>query len=286
MQWRGGRQSSNVDDRRGRRVPGGAKGLGLIGIVLALGLAWMSGDPSALLSALLGGGGVSSAQVSDAGPASAQEEELRDFVATVLASTEDVWREQLAKNGSAYRDPTLVLFRGAVESACGQQSSAVGPFYCPGDEQVYLDLGFFDELRAELGAPGDFAQAYVIAHEVGHHVQNLLGTSEQVRAAQARSSDAESNELSVRLELQADFYAGLWAHHAQSAKLLLEQGDLEEAFNAAQKIGDDNLQRRFQGHVVPESFTHGSSAQRMRWFKKGLESGDLAAGNTFGAGSL
>ena len=286
MQWRGGRQSSNVDDRRGRRVPGRAKGLGLLGIVLAAGLAWMSGDPSALLEALLGGGGVSSAQESDTRPAAPQEEELKAFVATVLASTEDVWREQLAKNGSAYRDPTLVLFRGAVESACGQQSSAVGPFYCPGDEQVYLDLGFFDELRAELGAPGDFAQAYVIAHEVGHHVQNILGTSEQVRAAQARASDAERNELSVRLELQADFYAGLWAHHAQNAQLLLEKGDLEEAFNAARKIGDDNLQRRFQGHVVPETFTHGSSAQRVRWFKKGLESGDLAAGNTFGAGSL
>jgi len=286
MQWRGGRQSGNIDDRRGRRLPGGAKGLGLVGLVLAVGLAWMSGDPGALLDALLGGGGVGSAQVSDSRPTSPQEQELAAFVATVLASTEDVWREQLAKNGSAYREPTLVLFRGAVESACGQQSSAVGPFYCPGDEQVYLDLGFFDELRAELGAPGDFAQAYVIAHEVGHHVQNILGTSEQVRAAQARSSDAESNELSVRLELQADFYAGMWAHHAQSAQLLLEQGDLEEALNAARKIGDDNLQRRSQGHVVPESFTHGSSEQRVRWFKKGLESGELAAGNTFGAGSL
>ena len=286
MDWRGGRQSQNIDDRRGRRVPGGMKGVGLVGVVLALAVAWMSGDPSALLRALLGGVEANAGQVSDTRPASPEEAELAAFVATILASTEDVWREQLPKYGKAYRDPTLVLFRGAVESACGQQSSAVGPFYCPGDQQVYLDLGFFDELRAKLGAPGDFAQAYVIAHEVGHHVQNLLGTSDQVRAAQARAGEAQSNELSVRMELQADFFAGVWAHHAERARKLLEAGDLEEALNAAKQIGDDNLQRRFQGHVVPESFTHGSSAQRARWFKKGLETGDVAQGNTFGTSDL
>jgi predicted metalloprotease len=204
----------------------------------------------------------------------------------VLAETEDVWRELFAQHGQTYQDPKLVLFDYEVNSACGFASSAVGPFYCPGDGKLYLDLSFFDELSRRFGAPGDFAQAYVIAHEVGHHVQNLLGVSDQVSAAQQRLSQGESNALSVRLELQADFYAGVWAHHAQRRNELLEPGDLEEALDAASAIGDDRLQREGQGRVVPDSFTHGTSQQRVAWFKKGYESGRMEDGDTFEAKDL
>ncbi|HUR27984.1 MAG TPA: neutral zinc metallopeptidase [Planctomycetota bacterium] len=283
MEWRGGRQSTHVDDRRMRRIPGGGRGLGVIGILMALVVAWMTGDPRALIGALTGG---SPAVASDTSPPSAAEEEVADFMRTVLASTEDVWKTELLKYGATYREPTLVLFREAVESACGMQGAAVGPFYCPNDEQLYLDLSFFEELERKLGAPGDFAQAYVIAHEVGHHLQHILGTDREVRAAQERGGEASANELSVRLELQADFYAGVWAHFADRSGTKIERGDVEEALNAAAQIGDDNLQRRGQGRIVPESFTHGTSAQRVRWFKRGLESGDLRQGDTFAAGSL
>jgi predicted metalloprotease len=271
-----------VDDRRRLGVPGG-KGLGLIGILVALVVAWMTGDPRALFGAI---SGAANGPVSDTSPPSAEEEEVANFMRSVLASTEDVWKEQLPRYGTSYREPTLVLFREAVESACGMQGAATGPFYCPRDEQLYLDLSFFDEMERKLGAPGDFAQAYVIAHEVGHHVQRLLGIENEVRTAQQRASEVEANDLSVRMELQADFLAGMWAHHADRMADVIEPGDAEEALNAATQIGDDTLQRRSRGRVVPESFTHGTSAQRVRWFKRGLETGDLRQGDTFSAHDL
>jgi predicted metalloprotease len=209
-----------------------------------------------------------------------EEEELKQFTRVVLASTEDVWTNVFRQNGANYRKPTLVLFTDQVGSACGQASAAVGPFYCPGDEKLYLDFAFFRDLQTRFRAPGDFAQAYVIAHEVGHHVQRLMGTMDRVNAAQGRSSEAMANDLSVRLELQADFLAGVWAHYAQQ-KGLLEQGDVEEALGAASAVGDDRLQRETQGYVVPDSFTHGSSEQRIRWFRRGLETGDIRQGDTF-----
>jgi hypothetical protein len=219
-------------------------------------------------------------------PGSAGEETMKDFVVAVLGETEDVWRDVFARSGKTYREPKLVLFSGMVESACGNAESAVGPFYCPGDEKVYLDMSFFRDLSQRLGAPGDFAQAYVIAHEIGHHVQDLLGISGQVERMRQRLSESEYNKLSVRLELQADFFAGVWAHHAQQRMSILEAGDLEEALNAASSIGDDRLQRRSQGYVVPDAFTHGTSEQRVRWFKRGYETGDMAQGDTFNAEQL
>jgi predicted metalloprotease len=210
-----------------------------------------------------------------------QDDEMKEFVSVVLADTEDVWNEQFRRQGAEYREPTLVLFTGQVQSACGYASAAVGPFYCPGDEKVYIDLAFYDELQRRFNAPGDFAQAYVIAHEVGHHVQNLMGTSDRVHRARSRVSEEEFNELSVRLELQADFYAGVWAHHANRTRQIIEPGDLEEAIRAASAIGDDRLQMQQQGYVVPDSFTHGTSEQRVRWFRKGYESGDVSEGDTF-----
>ena len=285
MRWQGSRESSNVEDRR-RMSPGVAVGGGvgtLVIIVLAL---LLGGDPQALLSQL--GQSSPSIQVNGGGgaPPSAADEEMAAFTKTVLGSTEDVWGPLFASNGRRYEQPTLVLFTGTVTSACGRATAAVGPFYCPGDGKVYLDLGFFQELDRKFGAPGDFAQAYVIAHEVGHHVQNLLGISEQVDAKRGRISETEMNALSVRLELQADFFAGVWAHHAQKQKKWLDPGDLEEALNAATAIGDDTLQRQGRGYVVPDSFTHGTSAQRLRWFKKGFDTGDMAQGNTFTATEL
>jgi predicted metalloprotease len=211
---------------------------------------------------------------------------MKDFVAAVLGETEDVWRDVFARNGKVYREPKLVLFRGMAQSACGTAESAVGPFYCPGDEKVYLDMSFFRDLSQSIGAPGDFAQAYVIAHEIGHHVQDLLGINARVAAMQRRLGEDRANELSVRLELQADFLAGVWAHHAQERMSILEAGDLEEALNAASSIGDDRLQRRSQGYVVPDAFTHGTSEQRMRWFRLGYETGDIARGDTFAAENL
>jgi predicted metalloprotease len=269
MRWKGRRQSSNVEDRRsstGRRVAVGG-GLGTLVILVIVTL--LGGDPGMLVQSAPG--------PARAAEPSAGEEELRAMVGVVLAETEDVWRGLL---GPGYREPTLVLFRDQVESACGIAGAATGPFYCPPDENVYIDLAFFDELHARFGAPGDFAQAYVIAHEVGHHVQNLQGTLEEVRRLQERMDETEANRLSVALELQADFYAGVWAHHAARTDLL-EPGDVEEALEAASAIGDDRLQRRERGHVVPESFTHGTSEQRRTWFRRGLESGDPARGDTF-----
>ncbi len=283
MLWKGRRESSNVDDRRG--LSGGKMivGGGLGGIVLLVLTLLLGGDPSQVLEQLPSGAPNPGTQTSR--PTNPQEEELRKFVGVVLAETEDVWNDIFRQNRSQYREPTLVLFSDQVQSACGRAGAAVGPFYCPADEKVYIDLSFFRELHTRFGAPGDFAQAYVIAHEVGHHIQQLLGTSDRVNAMRARMSEAQGNQLSVRLELQADFLAGVWAHHAQK-RGLLEAGDVEEALNAASAIGDDRLQRQTQGYVVPDSFTHGSSEQRIRWFRKGLETGDIRQGDTFNAGAL
>jgi predicted metalloprotease len=275
MRWQGGRQSENVEDRRGMRGPvmvgGGLGTLALVVIVMLLG-----GDPMAVLQQLPQGG--QPGQLDPGGqidPEKDPDRERKEFVATILADTEDVWRTQFMKLGRRYEDPTLVLFSGAVDSACGQASAAVGPFYCPADSKVYLDMSFFRELQVKFHAPGDFAQAYVVAHEVGHHVQNLLGYSDKVQAARQRASKVEGNELSVRLELQADYLAGVWAHHANRSRRFLESGDVESALNAATAIGDDKLQKQSQGYVVPDSFTHGSSAQRVRWFSRGLKTGSF-----------
>lgn len=283
MRWRGERESTNVEDQRGSRR-GLAVGGG-IGTVIILAIALLFGaDPRALLEQLQGGGTTAPA-TSSSRPTNPAEEELKRFSSVVLASTEDVWKDIFQREGLQYREPKLRLFTDQVSSACGQASSAVGPFYCPGDERVYLDLSFFNELKNRFGAPGDFAQAYVIAHEVGHHVQKLLGTSDKVDAMRGRLSEKEMNQLSVRLELQADFYAGVWAYYAQK-KGLLEVGDVEEALRAATAIGDDRLQRQSQGYVVPDSFTHGTSEQRVRWFRKGLETGDIRQGDTFNTRNL
>lgn len=282
MQWKGMRQSSNVDDRRGSGGGGMAIGGGIGGLVIALLVYLLGGDPGTIDQI-----NPPSSQRSPAGASATnpEEEELRQFVGAVLGSTEDVWRAEFQKLGQSYVDPTLVLFTGQVQSACGGGSAAMGPFYCPADQKLYIDLSFYRALRQQLGAPGDFAQAYVVAHEVGHHIQQLLGISDQVQRQMQRSSKVAANELSVRLELQADFLAGVWAHHAQKAGVL-DVGDIEEAMNAASAIGDDKLQAEAQGRVVPESFTHGTSAQRARWFRKGLETGDIRQGDTFSATSL
>lgn len=282
MRWREGRQSENVEDRRGMGRGGMAIGGGLGGIVVLVIALLLGADPRQLLEQLPSDGQAPATQSSR--PINPEEEELRQFVGAVLADTEDVWNETFRQLGRQYREPTLVLFTDQVQSACGVAGAAVGPFYCPGDEKLYIDLSFYRELKARFQAPGDFAQAYVIAHEVGHHVQHLLGTMDQVNSARQRS-EAEANQLSVRLELQADFLAGFWAHYAQK-RGKLEQGDVEEALGAASAIGDDRLQRESQGYVVPDSFTHGSSEQRIRWFRKGLETGDIRQSDTFNTRSL
>ncbi|MEP6742802.1 MAG: neutral zinc metallopeptidase, partial [bacterium] len=266
MLWRGQRESENVEDRRGMSRGGMAIGGGLGGIVLLVVALLLGADPRQLLQQSPSTDQSGDTQTSR--PVDPQQEELKHFSATVLASTEDVWTDIFRQNGSQYRKPTLVLFTNEVDSACGLADVAVGPFYCPGDQKLYLDLAFFDELQRRFRAPGDFAQAYVIAHEVGHHVQRMLGTMDRVDALRSRMSEAEANQLSVRLELQADFFAGVWAHYAQQ-KGLVEQGDVEEALNAASAVGDDRLQKEGQGYVVPDSFTHGTSEQRIRWFRKG-----------------
>jgi predicted metalloprotease len=272
MRWRGRRGSGNVEDRRGMGGRGVAVGGGGIGIVILLVVVLLTGgDPTAILGS--GGGG---------GEFTQQQEEAAQFASVVLADTEEVWGAQFREMGRTYQEPSMVLYTGYVQSACGGASSQVGPFYCPADGKVYIDLSFFDELSRQYGAPGDFAAAYVIAHEVGHHVQNLLGISDAVHSRQQRVSQREANELSVRMELQADFLAGVWAHYAQRSLNVLEPGDLEEALRAANAIGDDTLQKEGQGYVVPDSFTHGTSAQRKRWFKLGFDSGDLSRGDTFG----
>lgn len=287
MKWEGHRQSDRVDDLRGtegggRRV--GGRGLGLGGIVIALLAAWAFGLNPMTVLGLLDGGGPPVATRPAPGPV-AQDEATR-FTRTVLADTEDVWGAYFRQAGQPYEPPRLTLFRDATPTECGQGESAMGPFYCPADQRVYIDLGFFDTLRNQLGAPGDFAQAYVIAHEVGHHLQQQLGISAKVQQARQRVSAARGNALSVRLELQADCFAGVWAHHSQAGKGWLDAADLQEALNAASRIGDDVLQRRAQGRVVPESFTHGSAAQRQRWFQTGLQSGRIEACDTFGARDL
>lgn len=266
MLWRGQRQSENIEDRRGMSRGGMAIGGGLGGIVVLIIALLLGADPRQLLEQTRVDGPASGTQTSRS--TNPQEEELKQFSATVLASTEDVWADIFRQEGKSYRKPTLVLFTEQVRSACGMAGAAVGPFYCPGDEKLYLDLSFFNELQTRFRAPGDFAQAYVIAHEVGHHVQNLLGTMEKVDAARGRMSEEAANQLSVRLELQADFLAGVWAHYARQ-KGILEPGDIEEALGAASAVGDDRLQREGQGYVIPDSFTHGTSEQRSRWFRKG-----------------
>lgn len=283
MRWQGRKGSSNVEDRRGGRGRRVGTGFGL-GTILIIVIALIFGEnPLQLLQQVQSGPGQATTQGTSAPP----KDELGQFVSVVLQDTEDVWnklfREQLGRD---YREPTLVLFDGMVRSACGNASSATGPFYCPADEKLYIDLSFYRELRDRFQAPGDFAMAYVVAHEVAHHVQNLLGITGEVSAQRRRISQTEYNKLSVRLELQADFLAGVWAHHAQRMKNILEEGDVEEALRAANAIGDDRLQKQSRGYVVPESFTHGTSAQRMRWFSKGLETGDLGQGDTFSANPL
>jgi predicted metalloprotease len=277
MRWEGRRQSDNVEDRRGRGGGGGmALGGGLGTLVLLLVVWFLGGDPSQLLQQT----GAPAGQGIEA-PSSPEEERAVAFVSTVLADTEDIWQKEFQRMGRTYEKPQLVIFRNSVQSGCGFAGAQMGPFYCPADRKVYIDLSFFDELEQRFGAPGDFARAYVIAHEVGHHVQNLLGISARVQQQRQRVSEREANQLSVRLELQADFLAGMWARKGQQEFDFLEEGDLEEALNAANKIGDDTLQRQAQGQVVPDSFTHGSSAQRMRWFKKGLQSDRFDPNNTF-----
>lgn len=283
MRWTGGRRSDNVEDQRGSGVRTGAIGGGL-GILLIVVLGLLTGaDPLSMLSAI--------AEQSSAGSTSpvvltAAENQSADFVAVVLADTEDTWQTVFAKKGMVYREPRLVLFKGSVESACGSAQSAMGPFYCPSDEKVYIDLDFYNELKDQYGAPGDFAQAYVIAHEVGHHVQNLDGTSAEVQRLESRSDKVTANKYSVMLELQADCYAGVWAKQTENTRHFLEAGDIEEAMNAASKIGDDNLQKQAQGYAVPDSFTHGTSAQRMKWFNAGFSGGDMESCDTFNAAVL
>ena len=306
MRWENGRRSDNVEDRRGQSPARGAIGAAplllrflpamirsktgriilVVGVLVIFGGRMLGID---VLSLFLGGaggvagGGGSPQQTREF---SQQEQQLAEFVSVVLADTEDTWKQIFQQRGSVYREPTLVLFSGRVNSACGMATSAVGPFYCPGDQQVYIDLAFFHDLKVRHGAPGDFAQAYVLAHEVGHHVQTLMGISEQVQAAGRGKSKAQVNALSVRQELQADCFAGLWGNAANSQRQLLDPGDLEEALQAATAIGDDRLQREAGGQVVPDSFTHGSSSQRVKWFRRGFKSGDLAACDTFAAETL
>jgi len=299
MKWKGRRQSSNIDDRRGQGGPrqglGGFSpsllvpivrllfskvGLFIVGAFLLISLL-LGKNPLSIISQFLSGGGSVSTQSAPYKP-TAKDKELAEFSATILANTEDVWNK-LLKN---YREPTLVLFTGSVSSACGSASSATGPFYCPGDEKLYIDLSFFDDMERRLNAPGDFAQAYVIAHEVGHHIQKIMGITDKMNRLRGQVSQTEYNRYSVMLELQADFLAGVWAHHSQDMTRMMETGDLEEAMNAANAIGDDRLQKQSSGRVVPDSFTHGTSVQRMRWFKKGFDTGDLSQGDTFSASSL
>jgi predicted metalloprotease len=277
MQWFGRGESDNVEDRRGGGGRGIAIGGGILGLIGAVIYMFTGINPSQLLNQA---GGDQQQQTEQQDP-NAPEDNGKKFVRVVLKDTEDIWGKLFADMGRQYQDPKLVLFTDYVQSACGNASSATGPFYCPGDAKVYIDLSFYDELKTRFGAGGDFANAYVIAHEVGHHIQNLLGVSAKMDQARGRMSEREYNKLSVKLELQADFYAGVWAHYEQSVKKVINETDIEEALNAASAIGDDRLQKQSQGHVEPDSFTHGTSAQRVYWFKKGYETGDVKQGNTF-----
>lgn len=299
MKWKNRRQSSNIEDRRGQQNP--KQGLGklnplligqlikilfsktgviIVGVFLAF--SFLTGNnPLSIINSFFSGD-YSSSQTSAGYKSTKTEDEMVEFSSTILADTEDVWNKLL----NNYREPTLVLFTNSVNSACGNTSSASGPFYCPGDEKLYLDLSFFDEMATKLNAPGDFAQAYVIAHEVGHHIQKIMGTTNKINKLRGKISQTEFNKYSVRLELQADFLAGVWAHHSEKMSKMMETGDLNEALNAANAIGDDRLQKSATGRVVPDSFTHGTSEQRMRWFKKGFDTGDLSNGDTFNTNSL
>jgi len=281
MLWRGRRGSSNVDDRRGISGGGMAAGGGIIGVIIYLLYTFLggSGDAPPVPPTLPG------AQTEMTTEEKAADDERAEFVKVVLAETEDVWSKLFSEQGKDYPEPTLVLFRDAVQSACGSASAAMGPFYCPTDGKLYIDLSFYEDLQKKLNAPGDFAMAYVVAHEVGHHIQNLNGTADKVSRLRQQVSETEYNRYSVKMELQADFLAGIWAHHAQQKKIL-EAGDIEEALNAANAIGDDRLQKRSQGYIVPDAFTHGSSEQRMYWFKKGYQTGDLSQGDTFNSTDL
>lgn len=281
MLWKGRRQSTNVDDRRGISGGGIAAGGGIVGVIIYLLYTFLgggSGDPSALPQLMPGQQRELTAEEKQA------DEERAEFVKVVFADTEDVWNKLLGDQ--EYQEPTLVLFRDGVQSACGSASSAMGPFYCPGDHKVYIDLSFYQDLQTRFKAPGDFAMAYVVAHEVGHHIQSLTGVSAESARLRQRMNETEYNRHSVKVELQADFLAGVWAHHAQKMKGILESGDIEEALGAANAIGDDRLQKEAQGRVVPDAFTHGTSAQRMYWFKKGYETGDIRQGDTFNASDL
>jgi len=300
MRWTGGRRSQNIEDRRGQGAPRVGRGikLGGGGMILALLVTiLLGGNPMTVLQMLMGGGGGMGIDATRTGQprrtlpgqhhssstntSSPTDDKLAEFTSAVLADTEDTWTKLLSEKGARYREPKLVLFSDAVRSGCGVTSSAVGPFYCPLDSKVYLDLRFFSELHHQFGAPGDFAQAYVIAHEIGHHVQNLLGISSKVQQARQRMSKSDGNKLSVLQELQADCFAGLWAHHAHRSRSILESGDIEEGLRAATAIGDDSIQKRTQGHVNPEAFTHGSARQRVEWFKRGLDKGTLAECDTW-----
>ncbi|XVJ65037.1 MAG: metalloprotease [Lacibacter sp.] len=286
MKWTGRRESSNVDDRRG--LSGGkiAAGGGVVGIIIYLLYTLLSGnnvDPSQIQQQL-------SEQTNQSAQLTPEEQKADDeraaFVKVVLAETEDVWNKIFAEKGQQYSEPVLVLFRGVVQSACGNASAASGPFYCPGDNKLYIDLSFYQDLQYKLNAPGDFPMAYVVAHEVGHHIQNLMGTADKVNRLRQQLSETEFNKYSVMMELQADFYAGVWAHHAQRMKNILDADDIDEALNAASAIGDDRLQKQATGQVMPDAFTHGTSAQRMYWFKKGYETGDIKQGDTFSSPEL
>lgn len=282
MRWRDLRRSENVEDRRGMPVSRGLVGGGIGTIILVLVALYFGVDPSLILNM---GGSQTNVQTPPRMQQAAQDEPAQ-FVAAVLGDTEETWHALFRKMGKTYTEPKLVLFTGAVNSACGFAQAAVGPFYCPGDHKVYIDLSFYRDLKERFQAPGDFAQAYVIAHEVGHHVQTLLGISEKIQAARGRLDEGQFNKLLVRQELQADCLAGVWAHHADRVRRVLEQGDIEEALGAAASIGDDRIQKQTRGYVTPDSFTHGSSEQRVRWFRRGIESGDPVACDTFRAGSL
>ncbi len=278
MRWKGREQSGNIEDRRGmgtgKVIAGGT--IGTLAVVL---IVWLlGGDPSQVINSLQsagGGAGTADASVIEA------EKELSEFSAVVLKETEDIWHTLFNENGTTYREPTLVLFSGSVESACGYTGSATGPFYCPGDEKIYIDLSFLDQLQQNLDATGDFAMAYIIAHEVGHHVQKLLGITDKMNTLRGQVSETEYNQYTVRLELQADFLAGIWAHYAEKTKNILEEGDLQEALNAAASVGDDRIQMQSQGYIVPDAFTHGTSEQRREWFLKGYQTGDINQGDTF-----
>lgn len=282
MRWTGRRQSSNIEDRRGMSGRGKA-GVGGVGIIIVAIIIWIAGgDPSQLFNAMEADMGQAEAYQAPTD----HENELAQFIAVVLADTEDVWDSIFRAGGSTYPQPHLVLFTNQVQSACGHSSAATGPFYCPRDSRVYIDLGFLEQLQRRLGAEGDFAQAYIVAHEVGHHVQNLLGITDELDRYRGQVSEEEYNQLSVKLELQADFLAGVWAHHADRMKNILEEGDIEEAMNAAQAVGDDRIQMKMQGYVVPDAFTHGTAKQRLHWFMKGFRTGDIEQGDTFGSPEL